>query len=253
MSAGSAAAEAARGAGAAPAARLRGVRKRFGYRDVLRGVDLDVPRGGCFVLTGPNGAGKSTILRIIATQWAFTHGTVEVCGLDVRRRPIEVRSRIGLVFHEPFLRRELSLEENLRYSCDLRGLSWRSVRGRAEELLDTFGLLHRSRDPVRTFSQGMLKRASLARSLIPEPELWILDEPFSGLDPQGQELLERTVQDLASRGGTALLVTHRLEHARRLATRSARIEDGRVARQGPGASALAGAEPEVLAAEGPPP
>ncbi|HVR75302.1 MAG TPA: ABC transporter ATP-binding protein, partial [Planctomycetota bacterium] len=163
-----------------PAARLRGVRKRFGYQDVLRGVDLEVPRGGIFVIFGPNGAGKSTILRLLATQWSSTAGTVEVLGHDVRREPILIRSQLGLVFHEPFLRRELTVEENLRFASELHGIDGAAAPERIERLLGRFGILHRRRDAVGTLSQGMTKRASLARSLLNEPRLWILDEPFSG-------------------------------------------------------------------------
>ena len=97
------------------AVRLRGVRKRFGYRDVLRGIDLDIPRGSCFVLTGANGTGKSTVLRVVATKWTFSSGSVEVLGLDVRRSSLRVKSSLGVVFHESFLRPELSLVENVKF------------------------------------------------------------------------------------------------------------------------------------------
>lgn len=242
---GSAPAEREHGPGA-PLVRMTGVRKRFGYREVLRGVDLEVPRGACFVLAGPNGAGKSTILRILSTQWGFTQGRVEVCGFDLERQPVAARARLGIVFHEPFLRRELTLEENLRFAAELRGQRWAGCVGRIQPLLERFGLTARRRDLVRTFSQGMLKRASIIRSLIAEPELWVLDEPFSGLDPRGQELLEEVIKEFTAAGGTTLLVTHQAAHARRLASASARIEDGRIARRGQGAQAFGeeAAEPQ---------
>ncbi len=224
----------------APAARLRGVRKRFGYRDVLRGVTLEIPRGGCFVICGPNGAGKSTLLRILATQWTSTAGDVEVLGYDVKRDPLLVRAQVGIVFHDAFLRRELTLDENLRFTGDLLGLDRETASRRTGELLERFGLAHRRKDAVGIFSQGLLKRASLARSLLGDPELWILDEPFSGLDPDGQELLERWIGEFSASDArrTVVLVTHQAALGRRLASASVRLEDGAVTRMGPGGAAM---------------
>jgi ABC-2 type transport system ATP-binding protein len=222
-----------------PALRVRKVRKRFGYRDVLRGIDLDVPRGSCFVIQGPNGAGKSSLLRVLATQWTFTSGEVEVLGMSVRARPLEVRARLGLVFHESFLRRELTLDENLRFTCDLFGLDrGPDLVARIEDLVARFQLAHRRRDPIGTYSQGMTKRASIVRSLVHRPDVWLLDEPFSGLDRAGQALLEALLREFTAGGRTAVLVTHDGAQALRLATGSARIEEGVVARLGEGAAAL---------------
>jgi ABC-type multidrug transport system ATPase subunit len=217
------------------------VRKTLGYREVLRNIDLDVPAGMLFVIHGPNGAGKSTLLRLAATQWRPSAGEVLVLGRDARREALWVRRRVGLVLHESLLRRELTLEENLRFACDLQGLGFRAVRDRADGLLDRFGLFPRRRDLVATFSQGMAKRASIVRSLLHEPELWLLDEPFSGLDPAGQALLEGLVRDFPRAGGTVVLVTHEEERGERLANAWARIENGKVAARGP--QAAAGGEP----------
>jgi len=227
---------------AAPAARLVNVRKRFGYHDVVRGVSLEVPTGSRLVVTGPNGAGKSTLLRILATQWQATVGQVEVLGRDLKRHVLWVRSRIGVVLHEPFLRREMTLEENLRFTGALHGLSRERARERAGELMERFGLSHRRRDAVGTFSQGLLKRSSLARSLLGDPALWLLDEPFSGLDPAGRELLSSVIREHTAGGGdrTVVLVTHELELGRSLATHSARLEGGRLVAFAQGAGAMDG-------------
>ena len=165
---------------------LHGIRKRFGYRDVLHGVDLDVEPGICLSIFGPNGAGKSTLLRVISTQWLPSEGGGTVLGLDLVRDAQRIRRRLGVVMHQSFLRNELTLDENLRFYAALYDVD---VRLRGPELLERFGLDHRTRDPVGTFSQGMTKRANLIRSLLHSPDLWILDEPFSGLDPAGQDLL----------------------------------------------------------------
>jgi ABC-type multidrug transport system ATPase subunit len=227
------------------AVRLRGVRKRFGYRDVLRGIDLEVPRGACAVIFGPNGAGKSTTLRIIGTQWGFESGKAEVLGHDVKKNGAEVKARLGIVFHDSFLRREFSLEENLLFAGDLHGMDRSVACERMDELLERLRLSHRRHDPVGTFSQGMTKRASLARSLLHGPDLWLLDEPFSSLDPDGQEILVKMIQEFVESGKTALLVTHQVDLGSRLATLSVFIEEGLVTRSGPGASALEPRGPEV--------
>ena len=216
------------GGGVHPAVRLRKVRKRFGYRDVLRGIDLEVPRGSCFVLTGANGAGKTTVLKVIAAQWTFASGEAEVLGLDVKRAALQVKASLGAVFHESFLRRELSLEENLKFAAGLHGLGWDEVAGTALSLLEKLGLHRRRRDLVSTFSQGMTKRANLIRSLLHGPELWILDEPFAGLDSAGCELLEAMIADFTAGGGTILLVTHQAGPGERLASDGALLKDGRV-------------------------
>ena len=227
------------------AARLRSVRKRFGYRDVLRGIDLDLERGTCLAVAGPNGAGKSTLLRILSTQWTATGGEVEVLGIDARREPLAVRRRVGVCAHESFLRRELSLEENLRFAGDLFGLRGGPLPRdeldiRIERLCETFGLAHRRKDRVSIFSQGMLRRASLARSLLHEPELWILDEPFSGLDAHGREILQEAIRAFHAKGGTVVLVTHEAALADALATSTLRVEEGLLVRGGAGEAAPAG-------------
>ena len=212
--------------GESPAVHLKAVRKRFGFKDTLKGVDLLIPRGTRFVLFGPNGAGKSTILRIVATQWRFEEGSVEVLGHSLPRGRREVRRLTGLVLHDSFLRPELTLEENLHFACDLYGLDRRTPR--IGELLERFALASRRHDPVGTFSQGMTKRAGIVRSLLNEPQLWILDEPFSGLDPAGQTLLEEAISDYSGGGRTVLVVTHQEERGRRLADQWARVVDGKI-------------------------
>ena len=209
----------------APAVRLRGVRKRFGFSEVLRGVDLDVECGECLAVFGPNGAGKSTLIRIIATQWQPSAGEGEVFGFSLRRRVLEVRRRVGVVLHQSFLRAELSLDENLRLFASLYGVA---DSARVDGLVERFGLEKRRSDLVGAYSQGMLKRGNLIRSLLHAPDLWILDEPFSGLDPEGCDVVVDALRAHRSRGGTALLVTHQTRLGEELATRSIRLLRGRI-------------------------
>lgn len=211
--------------GTVPVVRLRAIRKRFGYRDTLRGIDLDVSRGECLGILGDNGAGKSTLLRIMATQWQPSSGSGNIFGHDLRSEPVKIRRRIGVVLHQSLLRPELTLDENLSFTADLYGVS---LDSRSDELIDRLGLTAWRRTPVGTFSQGMTKRAGIIRSLLHGPDLWLLDEPFSGLDPRGKSLCVDLVREFVAGGGTAVVVTHQVELGRDLATRMIHMDDGEI-------------------------
>ena len=174
--------------------RARGLEKRYGRKRVLRGVDLDLEPRGCVVVTGPNGSGKTTLLRLCAGLAVPTAGT-----LDVEAD----RSRLGYLGHEPLLYRELTALENL----DLYGRLFRvpERRERTGMLLERFGLWDVRADRVGTFSRGMTQRLALCRVLLHEPELLVLDEPYTSLDGAGAELLDAELQAL--RGQRALLVS----------------------------------------------
>jgi len=211
---------------------VAGLRKRFGHREALRGIDLEIPAQGCFVLFGPNGAGKSTLLRIISTRMRPTAGRLEVLGQDAVRRGDRVRPLLGAVFHDSFLRGDLTLEENLRFYGELYGISRGILEDRIVGMAERWGLGPRLQDPVRTFSQGMTKRATLIRSLLHDPRVWILDEPFSGLDPAGSALLARVIQEERSGGRAIILVTHDVEMGLRLCDDGAVITGGSVTARG---------------------
>ena len=170
--------------------------KRYGEKRVLRGIDLALPRGGFLVVTGPNGAGKTTLLRICAGLAQPTEGTIE---RDA------TRGQVGYLGHEPLVYRELTALENL----DLYGRLYRvpERRERIGMLLERFGLWEARHDRVASYSRGMTQRLALCRVLLHEPELLVLDEPYSGLDTEGAELLDR---ELAERRGIAtfLVATH---------------------------------------------
>ena len=184
----------------------RGLSRSFGAKRVIDRLDLDVPAGEFLLLTGPNGSGKTTLLRLVAGLLAPTGGTLEV-GVE--------RGRIGFLGHEPLVYRELTPLENL----DLYGRLYRipERRERIGALLERFGLWRERSARVSTFSRGMQQRLALCRTLLHEPDLVVLDEPFNALDAQGIELLERELQEL--RGRTVLLATHEPERVEPLATR----------------------------------
>jgi heme exporter protein A len=176
--------------------RARGLERRYGERRVLRGLDLDVPRGGFLVVTGPNGSGKTTLLRLVAGLAAPTGGELEVDS---------DRGRLGFLAHEPHVYRELSALENLTLFGKLYRIPERGER--IGMLLERYGLWGVRHERAGTFSRGMLQRLALCRTLLHEPELLLLDEPFNALDADGAALLERELAEL--RGERTLMVaTH---------------------------------------------
>jgi ABC-type multidrug transport system ATPase subunit len=174
----------------------RGLGRRFGDKRVLQGVDLDLPRGGFLLVTGPNGSGKTTLLRLVAGLLVPTAGELRVEAS---------RERVGFLGHEPLVYRELTAIENL----DLYGRLYRvpERRERIGMLLERFGLWDARNRRAETFSRGMLQRLALCRTLLHEPELLVLDEPFNALDEEGAALLDRELKELRP-AGTFVVATH---------------------------------------------
>ncbi|MFC8532398.1 ATP-binding cassette domain-containing protein [Streptomyces sp. NPDC057249] len=211
---------------------VEGMRKRYGGTYALDGLDLTVGRSTVHAVLGPNGAGKSTAVRILSTLLRYDEGRAEVAGYDVRRRPAEVRRRIGLLGQHPALDEELSGRQNLEMFGRLYHLGARRAGARADALLDRFGLADTGRKPVRDYSGGMRRRLDLAASLITDPEVLFLDEPTTGLDPRGRAEVWAAVRSLVGGGTTVLLTTQYLEEADRLADRISLVDGGRVAAEG---------------------
>ncbi len=186
----------------APAIALSGLGRAYGERPVLRDVTLDVPSGATLVVFGPNGAGKSTLLRILATLLRPHEGRAEVLGHALPKEAWAVRGRIGLLGHDPLLYRDLTGHENLRYHAALHG----APAARVDAVIDAVGMTRRAGDPVRTLSRGMVQRLAIARAVLHEPDLLLLDEPWSNLDPAAAEL----VAPLIGRGAgpTRIVTSH---------------------------------------------
>ena len=190
------------------------VTHRYGDHVALRGVTLGVAPGALFGLLGPNGGGKTTLFRILSTLLRPSEGTARVFGLSTVDRPADVRRRIGVVFQQPALDDELTVAENLRFHGALHGLSGAALRGRIGSLLGAFGLEDRAGDRVKTLSGGLQRRADLARGLLHAPDLLLLDEPTTGLDPVARDAFWQALARLRRREGTTMLVaTHLLEEA----------------------------------------
>jgi lipooligosaccharide transport system ATP-binding protein len=210
----------------------RGLTKHFGAREAVRGIDLDVPRGGCFGFLGPNGAGKTTTLRMILGQSPLTAGTLSVLGLPVPAGIREIRARSGVVPQTDNQDPDFTVVENLRMYARYFGLKPAQVADRIDELLAFLELGDRKDAKMRELSGGMKRRLSIARALINDPELIMLDEPTTGLDPQVRHLIWTRLRKLKSAGKTLLLTTHYLDEAERLCDQLVVIDRGRIVTQG---------------------
>ncbi|MBO0767359.1 MAG: heme ABC exporter ATP-binding protein CcmA [Solirubrobacterales bacterium] len=202
---------------------LTGLTRRFGERLVLNGLSLSVPAGASLAVLGRNGAGKTTLLRVLATLLAPHAGNVSVLGEELPRRGWAVRGRLGFLGHEPLLYRELSGRENLSYHARLHGVGPQRV----EQVLAAVGMARRGDDPVRSLSRGMVQRLAVARAVLHAPEILLLDEPRSNLDPAGSELIEGLIGRPA--GLTRVLTSHDPEAALAEADLVLALEGGRAA------------------------
>ncbi|WP_233492322.1 ABC transporter ATP-binding protein [Blastococcus sp. TF02A-30] len=216
----------------ADAISVTGLVKRYGEKVVLDGVDLRVASGRVCALLGPNGAGKTTAVRVLTTLIRPDGGRVEVAGVDVVRRPREVRRRIGLIGQQPAVDDVLSARENLVLFGRLHHLGGPGARRRAEELLEQVGLAGTGAQPVRQFSGGMRRRLDIAAGLVLAPQVLFLDEPTTGLDPAGRRDVWDAVRDLVARGTSVLLTTQYLEEAEQLADDVCVLDGGRVVASG---------------------
>ena len=236
----------------------RGLVKRFGADTVVDGVDLRVPRGGCFGLLGPNGAGKTTTLRMILGHSPPSGGMLTVLGETMPAAGRRVRARIGVVSQDDNLDPDFTVMENLEvYASYFPRRLRQPLRPFLESLLEFVSLEDRAHYRIPALSGGMRRRLVIARALVNEPLLLILDEPTTGLDPQIRHLIWSRLRALKERGTTVLLTTHYMEEAERLCDRVAIIDRGRILTEDAPRTLVAdGVEPsvvEVRAGERPPP
>ena len=209
--------------------RLRGEPDQRESFFAVNAIDLTVDEGEIFGVLGPNGAGKTTTMRMLATLLEPTSGTAQVLGIDVAKDPREVRRRLGAVLSgERSLYWKLTARENLQYFAALYHVPGAETARRIQAALDTVELADRADDYVEKFSTGMRQRLVLARGLLPDPPLLLLDEPTVGLDPQSSRHLRGTVRGLRERGKTILLTTHYMEEADQLCDRIAIIDHGQI-------------------------
>ncbi|MFB6894600.1 ATP-binding cassette domain-containing protein [Kitasatospora sp. NPDC056327] len=208
------------------------LRKSYGDKTVLDGVDLRIPAGSVFALLGPNGAGKTTVVKILSTLIRPDGGQAQVAGHDLATDPDGVRAAIGVTGQFSAVDGLITGEENMRLMADLNHLSRREGRRVTGELLARFDLVEAARKPAATYSGGMRRRLDIAMTLVGEPRIIFLDEPTTGLDPRSRHNMWQIIRGLVADGVTVLLTTQYLEEADQLADRIAVLHGGRIAAEG---------------------
>jgi ABC-2 type transport system ATP-binding protein len=215
-----------------PAVSVAGLRKTFGTKTVLDGIDLTVTEGTVFALLGPNGAGKTTMVRILATLLDADGGSMRVAGHDLVRDAEAVRAAIGLTGQFAAVDKLLTVRENLRLMADLNRLGRTEGRRRIDRLIERFDLTESATKPVSLLSGGQQRRVDLAMTLVGNPRLIFLDEPTTGLDPRSRVEMWQIVRELVAEGVTVFLTTQYLEEADQLADRIAVLDHGRIVAEG---------------------
>ena len=210
-----------------PTVEIAALARSFGRRRAVDGVDLTLDAGDCLALFGPNGAGKTTLLRLVSGLLKPTSGSVTVGG-RLLRSDASARAQVGLISHQSMLYGALTARENVEFAAKLYGV--KDARGAAMRALERIRIADRASTPVRSLSRGLQQRVSIARAIVHEPAVVLLDEPYTGLDAAGAAALTDMLQLLRSAGATLLVVTHNVDEGLSIATRAAVMLGGRIAR-----------------------
>ncbi len=213
--------------------------KAFGDFVAVDGISFEIEPGESFAMLGPNGAGKSSTMRMVSTVSPRTSGELQVLGGDPLADGSAIRSRLGVVAQEDNLDAALTLRENLMVYARYFGIGWKQAGRKADELLEFARLADRAKAPVMSLSGGMKRRLTIARALVNEPDMVLLDEPTTGLDPQARHLLWERLYQLKERGVTLLLTTHYMDEAEQLADRLVIMDQGQIVAEGSPASLIA--------------
>ena len=200
--------------------------KRFGLKTILKGMDFEVEQGEFVGLLGPNGAGKTTFLRILSSLSRPTFGEVRIAGFRLPRQAAAVRRRLGVLSHLPLLYGDLTAEENLTFFGRMYAVE--NLDARIGEVLELVDLTNRRRDLVRTYSRGMQQRLAIARSVIHDPEILLLDEPYTGLDQVACAMLDEVLREIAAQGRTVVMTSHDLVRSANLASRFDVLSRGKI-------------------------
>jgi heme exporter protein A len=211
----------------AAAVEVSSLTRKFGTRVAVDGIDLTLDGGDCLAVFGPNGAGKTTLLRLVAGLLKPTSGDVRLNGVNVRR-DTAARARVGIISHHSMLYAPLTVRENLIFTAKLYGLD--NPGAAVRESMSRLGITDRADTPVRTLSRGLQQRVSIARAIVHQPSVVLLDEPYSGLDESGAGALTSLLRDLKNAGASLVIVTHNVAEGLALATHAAIMAAGRFAR-----------------------
>jgi ABC-2 type transport system ATP-binding protein len=212
--------------------RLVQLTKRYGKFTAVDGIDLVIPTGELFGFLGPNGAGKTTTFRMIAGILQPTSGTVEIGGIDIIRRPLEAKKRLGFIPDRLFVYDKLTGGEFLRFAAALYGQEGAAIERRIDELLELFELSRWKDELTETYSHGMRQKLIISGALVHRPEVIVVDEPMVGLDPKSARLLKDLFRQFVDRGGTVLMSTHTLEVAETMCDQIAIVHGGKIAAHG---------------------
>lgn len=191
--------------------------KKIGSKAILKGIDLEVKEGEFLTVFGPNGAGKSTLLKILALLMRPSNGKLTINGLDSEKESIKIRKDIGVISHQTFLYDNLTAQENLEFYGRMYGVT--DLKDKLYDALQEVGLEFSLKDPVRTFSRGMLQRLAIARATLHNPKLLFLDEPYTGLDPHAIDILNKVLAKLNTNNRTIFMITHNFEQGLDLSNR----------------------------------
>lgn len=208
------------------------VKKSFGNKEVVKGVSLQVEKGESFGLLGPNGAGKSTTISMICGLVPFNEGDITVDGISVKKNPLDIKKKIGVVPQDIALYPTMSAIDNLIFWGKMYGLHGKEVKNRANEVLKIVGLSDRAKDKIETFSGGMKRRINIGAALMHKPQLLIMDEPTVGIDPQSRNHILETVKKLNEEGMTIIYTSHYMEEVEFLCKRIAIIDHGQLIASG---------------------
>lgn len=215
-----------------PVVMAKGVRKSYGTSEVVRGIDFEVRPGECFGILGPNGAGKTTLIKMLICFSPLGEGELRVFGQDVRLAGRTIKRRLGVVPQEDSLDPDLSVFENLVTFAGYFDIPGREARRRAQELIAFMQLEAKVDDKIAQLSGGLCRRLTIARALINQPELLVLDEPTTGLDPQARLTIWHKLRGLKSQGMSMILTTHYMDEAERLCDRLIVLDQGRILAEG---------------------
>ena len=210
-----------------PVCAVKQLRHRYGDHEALQGIDLQVRPGQIFALLGPNGSGKTTLFRLLCTLLPVQSGQISVGGFDSSRDPLKVRGLVGIVFQSPSLDKKLTVDENIAFQGALYGIQGEQLRKRRDYLLEQLELTARRGEFCETLSGGLKRRVELVKGLLHQPQLLLLDEPSTGLDPSARLKLWESIRRMADEGVAVLLTTHLLEEADK-ADRVAIMSDGKI-------------------------
>ncbi|MBM4388631.1 MAG: ATP-binding cassette domain-containing protein [Deltaproteobacteria bacterium] len=209
-----------------------GIRKNYGERDAVKGIDFNLSRGECFGFLGPNGAGKTTTMKMIYGLIRIDGGELKIFGLDARREMRRIKSRLGVVPQEENLDPDLTTLKNLELFARYFRIPPRAAKARADDAISFMQLNEHANTKINTLSGGMKRRLLLARALLNEPELLILDEPTTGLDPQARHLIWQKLRALKENGTSMILTTHYMDEAAQLCDRLVIMDHGRIIAHG---------------------